>query len=144
MAWRRENSWPYRDSNSGLSVVQPAASRYTDCAIPAPLYTLVLLITLSSTVGMAFHMCISVCLGINGRLNASAVTWPCLIHYVVCPTRIYLTPLWTGDYYNWIKVWRTDPVLQYKKVILSRNRCKLCPQQVDSAIYDKRSKGIYR
>jgi hypothetical protein len=33
--WRRENSWPYRDSNCDLSVVQPVASRYTDWAIPA-------------------------------------------------------------------------------------------------------------
>jgi hypothetical protein len=33
---RGENSWPYRDSNSDLSVVQPIASRYTDCAILAP------------------------------------------------------------------------------------------------------------
>jgi hypothetical protein len=32
--WRRENSWPYRDSN--FSVAQPVASRYTDYAIPAP------------------------------------------------------------------------------------------------------------
>jgi hypothetical protein len=31
-----ENSWPYRDSNSDPSVVQPVASRYTDYAIPAP------------------------------------------------------------------------------------------------------------
>jgi hypothetical protein len=30
-----ENSWPYRDSNSNLSVFQPVASRYTDWAIPA-------------------------------------------------------------------------------------------------------------
>jgi hypothetical protein len=30
--WRRENSWPYRDSNSVPSVVQPVASRYTNCA----------------------------------------------------------------------------------------------------------------
>jgi hypothetical protein len=37
MIWRRENSWPYRDWNSDPSVVQPVASRYTDCAIPAPL-----------------------------------------------------------------------------------------------------------
>jgi hypothetical protein len=34
--WRKENSWPYRDSNSDTSVVQPVASRYTDYAIPAP------------------------------------------------------------------------------------------------------------
>jgi hypothetical protein len=32
----RENSWPYQDSNSDPSVVQPVASRYTDYAIPAP------------------------------------------------------------------------------------------------------------
>jgi hypothetical protein len=34
--WRRENSWPNRDSNSYSSVVQPVASRYTDYAILAP------------------------------------------------------------------------------------------------------------
>jgi hypothetical protein len=32
----QSRSGPYRDLNSGLSVVQPVASRYTDCAIPAP------------------------------------------------------------------------------------------------------------
>jgi hypothetical protein len=31
--WRRENSWPYRDSNSDPSVVQPVASRYTDYTV---------------------------------------------------------------------------------------------------------------
>jgi hypothetical protein len=34
--WRRENSWPYWDSNSDLSIVQPVATHYTDCATPAP------------------------------------------------------------------------------------------------------------
>jgi hypothetical protein len=33
--WRSESSWAYRDSNSGPSVVQPVASRYTDCAVPS-------------------------------------------------------------------------------------------------------------
>jgi hypothetical protein len=33
--WRRENSWPYRNTNSDPSVVQLVASRYTDWAIPA-------------------------------------------------------------------------------------------------------------
>jgi hypothetical protein len=33
--WRRENSQPYRDSNSDLSPVQPVASRYTNYTIPA-------------------------------------------------------------------------------------------------------------
>jgi hypothetical protein len=32
---RGENSWPYPDSNSDPSVVEPATSRYTDWAIPA-------------------------------------------------------------------------------------------------------------
>jgi hypothetical protein len=34
--WSRENSWPYRESNSNPSVVQAVASRCTDYAIPAP------------------------------------------------------------------------------------------------------------
>jgi hypothetical protein len=33
---RRENSWPYRDSNSNPSVIQPVASCYTNYAILAP------------------------------------------------------------------------------------------------------------
>jgi hypothetical protein len=36
---RGENCLPYRDSNSEPSVVQPVASRYTECATPA-LWTL--------------------------------------------------------------------------------------------------------
>jgi hypothetical protein len=31
--WRSEDSWPYHDSNSDLSVVQPVASRYTNYAM---------------------------------------------------------------------------------------------------------------
>jgi hypothetical protein len=34
-AWRSKHSWPYCDSNSDPSVVQPEASRYTDCALSA-------------------------------------------------------------------------------------------------------------
>jgi hypothetical protein len=33
---RRENSWPYRESNSYPSIFQTVASHYTDWAIPAP------------------------------------------------------------------------------------------------------------
>jgi hypothetical protein len=32
-----ENSWPFRDSNSDPSVVQPVANRYTDWALQAPI-----------------------------------------------------------------------------------------------------------
>jgi hypothetical protein len=32
--WRSKNSCPHQDSNSDPSVVQPVASRCTDCAIP--------------------------------------------------------------------------------------------------------------
>jgi hypothetical protein len=35
---RGESSRPYRDTNSGPSVVQPVASRYTDYVIPAPVF----------------------------------------------------------------------------------------------------------
>jgi hypothetical protein len=34
--FRRENSLPYRHSNSDLSLFQRVASRYDGCAIPAP------------------------------------------------------------------------------------------------------------
>jgi hypothetical protein len=34
--WRTENSCPHRDLNSDPSVVQAVASRYNNCAIPAP------------------------------------------------------------------------------------------------------------
>jgi hypothetical protein len=35
---KRENSWPYYDSNSDPSIIQPMDSRYTDYTIPAHLY----------------------------------------------------------------------------------------------------------
>jgi hypothetical protein len=35
---------PYRDSNSGSSFVQFVASRYTDCAIPAPIIIIIIII----------------------------------------------------------------------------------------------------
>jgi hypothetical protein len=35
LRWRREKSGPYWDSISDPSVVQPVASRYTNCNIPA-------------------------------------------------------------------------------------------------------------
>jgi hypothetical protein len=34
LAWKGENSCPYRDSNSNPSAIQPVASRYTDYAPP--------------------------------------------------------------------------------------------------------------
>jgi hypothetical protein len=47
MTWRSENSSPHRDSNSDQSVVQPVASRYNDCTIPAhSLYLNCILITI--------------------------------------------------------------------------------------------------
>jgi hypothetical protein len=33
--WRRENSWPYWDSDTDPYVIQPVDSRYTDWDIPA-------------------------------------------------------------------------------------------------------------
>jgi hypothetical protein len=33
--WRSDNFCPYQDLNSEPLVVQPTASRYTDCTIPA-------------------------------------------------------------------------------------------------------------
>jgi hypothetical protein len=51
--WRSENSWPHRDSNSDLSVVQPVASRYTDYAIPAPSPNIIR--TIKSRIGWTAH-----------------------------------------------------------------------------------------
>jgi hypothetical protein len=39
--WRKENSRPYRDSNTELSAVQPVASRYTGCATAALLLAII-------------------------------------------------------------------------------------------------------
>jgi hypothetical protein len=36
MTQRGEKSCPYQEWNSDPSVIQPIASHYTDCAIPAP------------------------------------------------------------------------------------------------------------
>jgi hypothetical protein len=37
----KKKFFPHQDSNSDLSVIQPLASRYTDCAIQAPVSALV-------------------------------------------------------------------------------------------------------
>jgi hypothetical protein len=37
--WKSENSWPYRDSNSDLFIVQPVGSRYSNCATVALIRT---------------------------------------------------------------------------------------------------------
>jgi hypothetical protein len=42
MTWKRENSWPYRGSNSDPLVVQPVASRYTYYVIPPHSLTIIL------------------------------------------------------------------------------------------------------
>jgi hypothetical protein len=42
--WRREKSYPYRDSNSDTSAVQPVASRYTECDIPALVIIIIIII----------------------------------------------------------------------------------------------------
>jgi hypothetical protein len=43
---RRENSWPYRDSNYDPSVIQPLASRYTDVAITVSEITIIIVIVI--------------------------------------------------------------------------------------------------
>jgi hypothetical protein len=53
--WRRKNSWPYRDSNSDPSVIQPVASCYTDYAIPAPLYTIYVRINTRTPASVSKH-----------------------------------------------------------------------------------------
>jgi hypothetical protein len=64
--WRREKSLPYRDSNSDPSVVQPVPSRYTDYAIPAPNFILLVYFTCFERikVGLCDHhaVCVPVCL----------------------------------------------------------------------------------
>jgi hypothetical protein len=52
MTWRRENSWPYRKLNSDPSVVQPVASRYTDCTIPTPQNMFKIMVNVQQNVGM--------------------------------------------------------------------------------------------
>jgi hypothetical protein len=50
----RRKICPYRDSNSCPSAIQPIASRYTDCAIPAPPVNYVELINLNPYTNL-FH-----------------------------------------------------------------------------------------
>jgi hypothetical protein len=50
--WRRENSSPYRDSNSDPSVVQPVTSRYTDYAIPVPIIIIIIIIIIIRPIPM--------------------------------------------------------------------------------------------
>jgi hypothetical protein len=45
--WRRENSWPYLDSNSDPLAVQPVARRYTDCVLLA---SIIIIIIISTTI----------------------------------------------------------------------------------------------
>jgi hypothetical protein len=56
-----KNSCPHRDWNCDLSVVQPVASRYTDCAIPAYIMA----------EGLCKYVCVSLSLSISLPVESS-------------------------------------------------------------------------
>jgi hypothetical protein len=109
--WRRENSWPYWDSNSDPLIVQFVARRYTDDAIQAPKY--LYLLSLKIILISSSYLQVDLPSWIFSSGFPAKMLYASLFFLVWCPP--YLTLLHLGRRVQTVK---TSPYAVFRSILL--------------------------